>query len=220
MDARHRYMAEVPASYRWPVHVMLDLALAGAVLVYAIASLRAVTGAELMAVPVGLLSANVAEYLLHRYPMHRPMWPLRFAYRRHGVVHHSVFTYEDMGMRSPRELRWVLFPVFTVPGLLLMMLPIAAATGAAVSANAGWLTLAVTSGYYLLYELLHTAYHLPRDSSVARQPLIAWLRSLHQVHHDPRLMTRYNFNVTLPIADALFGTWRRTPARSTAELPA
>jgi len=33
-----------------------------------------------------------------------------------------------------------------------------------------------------------------------------WLRRHHAAHHDPRLMTRYNFNVTFPIADRLFGT--------------
>ncbi len=38
------------------------------------------------------------------------------------------------------------------------------------------------------------------------------LRHHHTVHHDPRLMNRYNFNITYPIFDWLFGTWYRGSA--------
>jgi len=35
------------------------------------------------------------------------------------------------------------------------------------------------------------------------------LRRLHTTHHDPRYMQRHNFNITFPICDAIFGTYRR-----------
>jgi sterol desaturase/sphingolipid hydroxylase (fatty acid hydroxylase superfamily) len=207
--ARARYYEQIPARYCWWLHAAIDVAFASAVIVFAVFRLENLSFLEALALPVGLLWANVGEYFLHRYPMHRPMWPLRFAYDRHAVIHHSVFTHEDMGMRSPRELRWVLFPAFTVPGLVIGMLPVAAAVGVLVSPNAGWLTLVVTATYYLLYEFLHTAYHLPADSWLARRRSIAFLRKQHQTHHHPQLMARCNFNVTFPITDALIGTWTR-----------
>jgi sterol desaturase/sphingolipid hydroxylase (fatty acid hydroxylase superfamily) len=37
---------------------------------------------------------------------------------------------------------------------------------------------------------------------------------LHQLHHDPRLMAHYNFNITYPIGDLLFGTLWRGRGRS------
>mgnify|MGYP001499167400 CR=1 FL=1 len=41
-------------------------------------------------------------------------------------------------------------------------------------------------------------------------PLIGRLKRLHQAHHDPRLMARYNFNITYPVCDVVFGTlWRK-----------
>jgi hypothetical protein len=207
--ARERYSAEIPARYCWWLHATLDVSFALGVIAFAASRVENLSFVEALALPVGLLWANVGEYFLHRYPMHRPMWPLRFAYDRHAVIHHSVFTHEDMGMRSPHELRWVLFPAFTVPGLVIGMLPVAAVVGALVSPNAGWLALVVTATYYLLYEFLHTAYHLPATSWLARRRSIAFLRKQHQTHHHPQLMARCNFNVTFPITDALIGTWTR-----------
>jgi len=52
-------------------------------------------------------------------------------------------------------------------------------------------------------------YHLPTRYAVARWPLVGRLRRLHQDHHDPRLMARYNFNITCPIGDRLLGTLYR-----------
>ena len=215
--ARERYRLEISPYYVWWLHLSVDLLLPAAVIAYAASRLGPVTGWEAAALPIGVLVANVVEYILHRYPLHRPLWP-RFAYERHAVVHHAYFTNRDMDMETMRDLRWVLFPAFTVPGLILMMIPIAAATGALTTPNTGWMTLIVTAGYYLLYELLHTAYHLPAGNPIGRWRVVRYLRRLHQTHHDPKLMDICNFNVTIPITDALVGTWQREPG--TADRPA
>jgi len=207
MDAaRQRYQQRIPAHYTWWLHIAIDVSLAGGTIAFALSRLRPLAGHELLAVPIAFLAANVAEYFLHRYPMHRPI-PPRYVYERHAVIHHSYFTDASMGLESMRDLRWVLFPAFTVPLLVVAMLPIASAVGALVSPNAGWLTLAVTAAYYVLYEFLHTAYHLPPESFLGRLAPIRYLRRLHRDHHNPLLMDRYNFNVTFPICDAIFSTW-------------
>ncbi len=36
--------------------------------------------------------------------------------------------------------------------------------------------------------------------------IIRALRTHHARHHDPRLMQRWNFNVTVPLFDAVMGT--------------
>jgi sterol desaturase/sphingolipid hydroxylase (fatty acid hydroxylase superfamily) len=35
------------------------------------------------------------------------------------------------------------------------------------------------------------------------------LRRHHRAHHHPSSMTHWNFNITFPICDALFGTARK-----------
>jgi sterol desaturase/sphingolipid hydroxylase (fatty acid hydroxylase superfamily) len=53
---------------------------------------------------------------------------------------------------------------------------------------------------------------LPEDHPIARLGFIAKLREHHRRHHEPRLMKRWNFNVTVPVFDWLHGTtW--SPAR-------
>ena len=45
---------------------------------------------------------------------------------------------------------------------------------------------------------------------LARLPLLSRLRQHHMAHHDLRLMGHYNFNITFPLCDRLFGTvWKQ-----------
>lgn len=68
---------------------------------------------------------------------------------------------------------------------------------------------------YLNYELLHFCYHLDEHHWGARLPFMARPRRFHTVHHNRRLMSRYNFNITYPIGDALFGTIHGGSERTT-----
>ncbi len=77
------------------------------------------------------------------------------------------------------------------------------------SANAGWLYVTVAMSYFLTYEWLHFAYHLPEGTLVGRLPFVAALRRHHTRHHDLALMGKYNFNITFPICDWLYGTTYR-----------
>ncbi|MFL5319893.1 MAG: fatty acid hydroxylase family protein, partial [Myxococcaceae bacterium] len=80
------------------------------------------------------------------------------------------------------------------------------------SPNAGWLFAATGVGYYLTYEWFHFAYHLPENSAVGRIGLVRVLRKHHADHHDLTRMGRYNFNITFPIFDSVFGTtWKDEP---------
>lgn len=162
---------------------------------------------EWAALPAGFLIANFVEWLAHRYPMHHPTRGLREMYDRHTLDHHRFYSETAMEVESPEDFDSVLF---SLPALAFFMLglaaPIAAAFFALVSWNAGWLFIALAVDYYALYEYFHLAYHLPEDSWVGRLPGMARLRRHHTHHHDPRLMTDWNFNVTFPLFDRLFGT--------------
>ena len=63
--------------------------------------------------------------------------------------------------------------------------------------------------YFLNYEWFHLIYHLPPHWPLGRLKWIKGLREHHRVHHDKALMSRYNFNITFPIADRVFGRIHR-----------
>lgn len=208
---RERYRAEeIGPAYRGWWHFTFTSTACLAVIVYSLFSLAAVQPLEWLTVPLVALYANLVEYLGHRVPMHRPVRGLGLLYRRHAGQHHRFFTAQAMAFDDSRDFKAVLFPpvmiVFFIGGFGVPMWLLAHAVA---TENVAWLALATGVGYYLNYEWLHFAYHCDPRSRIGRLPGLPALRKLHLRHHDPRLMTRYNFNITYPVADWVFGTLYR-----------
>ena len=90
--------------------------------------------------------------------------------------------------------------------IVLAAAPPALLAGWLLGPNVGWLVLLTAALYVVGYELSHLAYHLPEESFIGQRKLVRVMREHHARHHDPRLMQRYNFNVTVPLGDLLFGT--------------
>ncbi len=212
---------EIGRHYLGPAHLALTSGCCLTVIVLCLMQLDAVSPLQWLTVPVMFLYANLAEYFGHRGPMHHPRRGLRLIFHRHAEQHHRFFTHERMPFDSSRDYKAVLFP----PVMLLFFFggfgaPVGLLLGLMTAANVGWLFAATATAYFLNYELLHFCYHTRPNSWIARLPGMATLRRLHTTHHDPSLMTHYNFNITYPIGDWLFGTrWgsrraQTTPAKS------
>lgn len=207
-EFRRRYRAsEIGPRYSGLAH-LLATSLGGlAVIAYAAGRLHDVRPLQWLTVPLAFLVANLSEYLGHRGPMHHPRRGLTLLYRRHTKQHHHFYTHDAMAAESSRDFKMVLFP----PVMFLFFLgdiaaPIAGLLFLLCSANVAWLFVLTATGYFLTYEWLHLCYHLPPGSPVGRLPGMAALRRHHTRHHDLALMGRWNFNVTFPISDWLFGT--------------
>ena len=207
---RERYRAaHIPARYSGPLHLAGTVAITAAVLALAIHGLDDVRPLEWLTIPAAFLYANLVEYLGHRFVMHRRVPGFGLVFERHTLQHHRFFTHENMRFDSTRDYRAVLFPltliVFFFAGFGI---PSFALVAWLFGANVAWLFVATAIAYYLNYELLHFAYHTAPDSRIARLPWMSRLRALHTTHHDPAAMQTHNFNITYPICDWLFGTWR------------
>ena len=120
-----------------------------------------------------------------------------------------------MAFDSRRDYKAVLFPSFMILFFAVAFaLPAGLAIAWVLTPNVAWLFVATAVAYFLNYEWLHFAYHTPAASLVARIPGVSRLRQLHTHHHNPALMQRYNFNITYPLGDWLFGTYYRSPRRA------
>ena len=210
-EFREQYRRElIPPRYRGSLHLVFTFGVGGAALFACLIQLEQVQPLEWLTLPLAFLYANLAEYWGHRGPMHHLRGGLRLFYGRHTRKTPRFSREEAMPTDGLRGLRAVLFPpvlmtffisAFALPaGLLLAWI---------ATPNVAWLFVATSLGYFLNYEFLHLAYHLPASHPVARLPLVGRLKRLHEAHHDPRLMARCNFNITYPIGDALFGTLSR-----------
>jgi hypothetical protein len=177
------------------------------VIALAISRVHRVRPLEWLTLPVAFLVANAAEYFGHKGPMHHRTRGLGLVFQRHTLEHHRFFTDRAMAYEGTRDFKLVLFP----PVMLLFFLgaiatPLGLAAFFLFGATVGWLFVAVAMGYFLSYEWLHFSYHLPIAHPLARLPAIAALRRHHTVHHDPRRMAAYHFNITFPIFDWLLKT--------------
>lgn len=203
---------EIGERYSGWLHFAFTSTVSLAVILICLAQLDSVRAVEWLTVPAVFVYANLVEYLGHRGPMHHPVRALGLLYRRHTKQHHRFFTERAMAFDDSRDFKAVLFP----PVMILFFLggfglPMWLLLTWLATANVAWLAVATGMAYYLNYEWLHFAYHCDPDSRVGRLPGLAALRRLHLRHHDPRLMARYNFNITYPVADWLLGTLYRAP---------
>lgn len=208
---REQYRQEhVPPGYRGWRHLLFTFGIGGAAMVAAILQVEQVRPLEWLAIPLTFFYTNFAEYWGHRGPMHHLKRGLRLVYERHTKQHHRFFTDQHMELDGLRDLRAVLFPpVLMIFFFAAFALPVGLVLAWLASPNVAWLYIATSLGYFLNYEFLHMAYHLPASHPVGRWPLIGRLKRLHQTHHDPRVMASCNFNITYPIFDAVFGTLHR-----------
>jgi hypothetical protein len=214
-ERRAQIVTRIPTRYSPTMHLAIPAAIGLSVLIAAFVRLQtnAFRPVELLTIPITLLAAFGFEWRAHKSILHRRLPLLGVLYDRHELHHHVIFTDRNMAMRSRREWWFVLMPPYAIALVFLtLVLPIAIVIERYVTTNVAMLVTATSMVFFLSYEWLHLAYHLPEEHPIARLGFIAKLREHHRRHHEPRLMKRWNFNVTVPLFDWLYGTtW--SPAR-------
>jgi len=205
---RARFRSTNPPGYRANRHVALIALFVAAGAVATLPRALPLVASDLAWAAGFLVVLVLGEYASHRWAMHVDVFP-HAVHHRHVVEHHGFFTMEDMACADREDLRWVLFPPWALPLLVVTVTPTAALLARLVSARLAWLFLFEVVVYYAVYEVVHALAHLPADHPWAGRPLVRAATRHHRVHHDPARMDRWNFNFVLPLGDAVFGTtWR------------
>lgn len=205
----------IPPRYRPLRHLILPSAFGLTGIVVSLLLLRELRLVELWTIPITYFLGLGFEWRVHKDLLHRRLPPFQVLYDRHERMHHVVFPEEDMGIRELREIGLVLMPKRAIVGAFFMLLPLALLTSLLAGRNPALLLVATGLLFFLVYEWMHLLYHLPATSWLGRRGWVTALRTLHQRHHSPARMKRWNFNVTLPVFDFLHGTlW--SPEREAA----
>ena len=207
---------KIPAGFSARKQIARTATLAGVLLVIAVAVGRHADPRAWLLLPAFWVFANFFEWTVHRFPMHRPLYP-RIMYRNHALTHHTAFPHGQMAIDHPRELWLIMMPWYTIAMLLVAASPVAV-----LAALLGGLPLAGifyvgALSYFLFYETLHAMYHLPAPTlarvGIRPHGLFARLQAHHTQHHDLRRMAHVNFNVTVTLADVVLGTRERPAPR-------
>ncbi len=215
-ERRASIVAQIPTRYSPAFHLAFPSLIGLSVLVGALLRIESLRPIELLSIPITLFAGFGFEWRAHKDILHRRLPLLGVIYERHELNHHVIYTDRDMAMRSPRERWLILMPAYAIVLVfLLLVLPLGIAVTHVAGTNVAMLVVVTSMVFFLSYEWLHLAYHLPEEHPIARLGLVARLREHHRRHHEPRLMKRWNFNVTVPLFDWLHRTtW--TPEREAA----
>lgn len=216
LDFRRKYQSQAGRLYSGTLHCTLtgSVLLGGAF--YALTWTRNISFSETLTVPCTFLVANFFEYVFHRWMLHQPVFLLRPIYKIHTWEHHQYYTDEAIELETSQDFRLILFPpwapLLEVAGLLSLawffVQPFSSHNVAGLFAATGILS-------FLLYEVIHLLDHLSDGWRITRISLFRRLREHHRIHHKLSLMARWNFNVTVPIGDLLFGTIKSVSNRAT-----
>jgi hypothetical protein len=195
-------------------HIGRTLAISTALAALGIGLARHARPIHWLLVPVFFVFANLLEWTVHRFPMHRPVSP-RVMYRNHAMSHHIAFTDRNMPIGPARELGLVMMPWYTMLGLFVVASPVMAGAGILGGLGLSGVFLLAAVMYFLFYETLHALYHLPDATLdrllVGRSAIFRRLQTHHARHHILRRMAHVNFNVTVPLWDWILGTNERDP---------
>jgi hypothetical protein len=209
---REEFRTTVPADYSGVQHGLLLLAI-GVVTIGACAWFLAppLQWYDWAMVPLVVAGWNLLEWWGHLKVLHRPGKSAftRALYTRHALTHHRFFTQEDSDLRDARDLKIVFFPLFALPGMIVLTGIPAVLLGFLLSRNAGLVVMITMVAMYLLFEAFHLLAHVPSTVALTRLPLVALMRRHHRDHHDQAIMMSHNMNFTLPLADWWLGTWHR-----------
>lgn len=202
----------LPAAYSPWMHVARTAMIATTIAAIGVMLSLHARPVDWLLMPAFFVVANLLEWTVHRFPMHRPM-PPRIMYKNHAMLHHIAFTDRNMPVGGARELGLVMMPWYTMIGLFVVASPVMVIAGVLRGPGLAGVFVLAAVLYFVSYETLHALYHLPDETLnrivLGRLGVFRRMQAHHARHHVLRRMAEVNFNVTVPLMDWLLGTKER-----------
>lgn len=197
----------IPSYYSSKAHYIATTCVSLPIAIYAFIKISTPTWLELLVIPTAFIFASLVEYIAHKFPLHRPIFPLKKAYFEHTVRHHYFYTHNAIEYEETRDFYQVFFPVWGVALIQYGVgLPASLLVGRLVSPNSGFLFMIVGSMFFFIYETIHMICHLKDSHWIFKIPGMRFIKNHHRIHHAKSKMGKYNFNIVIPIWDFLLGT--------------
>jgi hypothetical protein len=164
-----------------------------------------------MPIVLGMLAmwvyASFAEWFVHRYGMHTDRLS-RWAFQRHAIQHHS--NHRALKNFYAPSIVYQIWESSAIPLLWFAHIPLYLLAGKLWAPAAGVGMAIGAAVYTVAYEVIHFHIHAPRGYWFQRTRVFHFYCEYHRVHHH---RARWNYNVVLPLADIVLGTF------SLADLP-
>jgi len=193
--------------YRPWLHVLLNGGTLLSCIVFNILNIREWSLSVLSVFIFSMLLGNFVVWAVHRYPLHRRFKFWTYPYDTHTVMHHRYFTADYITYDDFSDVYAVFFPIHVVVGFGLVIQPLFYfSVNYFFGSQLAYAFCASTAFYFLLYEFVHWASHLAENHPLMKVGWLRYMRNHHIVHHNPKLMMKYNFCIVYPLMDILMGT--------------
>jgi hypothetical protein len=197
----------IPKNYSGHLHVAFNFSCLFGSLIFCFFQLSNVTLLQWSVLPVFILLGNLVVYIIHRFPLHTPMNFSKEAYKIHSKWHHVFFTDKVITYDNSRDFYILFFPTWFAGSFTFIYLPILIFLASYLTNNnIAYLAAIGSILYFLGYEIVHYASHLPLNHWALKIKHLSRMREYHRMHHDPKLMHKYNFNIVFPFFDFIFKT--------------
>jgi len=200
---------QIPKSYTPNLHVYFNFCVLFVGMCWCFFQIQSWGLANVGVLVFNLFFGNITVWIIHKYPLHHRWKIWTMPYDSHTVSHHRFFTSDFITYEDQRDYYIIFFPMFVVAGFTVVVQPLfyLAALTVTGSTDLAFTFIGSTAGYFLLYETFHWASHLPTTHVLIRfVPFFRYMRQHHLVHHNPRLMNKYNFCIVDPFFDFALGT--------------
>ncbi|MGH8005344.1 MAG: fatty acid hydroxylase [Limisphaerales bacterium] len=149
--------------------------------------------------------ASFFEWFLHRFLLHRPLGSFDYPFRTHTLTHHHIFNaFDGYHLQEEEHKDKVPFAWWNAPFLIGLHVPALYFLQKAADFPVLWPGVAAMAAYYAAYEAFHWVMHVPTGRWIEKTAAFRFLDRHHRLHH---LFQYKNFNVVLPLADIVLGTF-------------
>ena len=162
-----------------------------------------------------LLSLSIGEWVIHKYIMHNTEGSFgRFIFGDNHIVHHMQVN-SDMTLKEGEEHVGLYFGVFETLAVSVLFMVVQRIIMYIINFDCKitysfGISLAVGLFYKFLWDFLHYSFHdLTDDLEINKLiPYFYWWVKNHAYHHLVKGEAKGNYNIIVPGADFLFGTYR------------
>lgn len=158
------------------------------------------------------LIGNVVVWTVHKYPLHRRFKYWSYPFDAHTIQHHRYFTHDSLTYDSIQDYLAIFFPTEVIAAFTFLAQPIFYfGLRSVLGPDLAHAFAASCAAYFLLYEFFHWASHQPETHVLMKIGWIRYMREHHRLHHNTKLMSKFNFCIVYPMMDIIMGTKYQGP---------
>jgi hypothetical protein len=203
---KDKLLENIPKNYNYKLHLLFSNGFSLVTIILSSLMLVQLSTFDILSFPIFFIFLLFFEYMFHKNILHKNVFP-KFLFKKHELEHHVIYKADSMEISSYKELYYVLIPYYAGLMIVLLNAPLLL-LNLFFNSNLIYIWLICSMSFFMLYEFLHMVYHLPESSKFKKLKIVQMISRSHTKHHNHKFMKTHNFNVTIPLFDYIFKSYK------------